>query len=217
MKRKSARKIRPIEAIHFHPGEMLGRSIGQYAMHWGTSRGDAVKRLVTVALNLADADSRRTAHKRRSAKSVSARAAIHFRPTHQLGSAIAEHAVRWRISRGAAAKRLVALAANGLDVAFHDVADDLVPYLGVANRFENACACIRVRIGQTAAELGGSPAVQTKSERLETAKSLVNSFRSTTAIEEEAERQRAKIHLFNWEIQQQSEEQQRVRTYLTDY
>ena len=217
MKRKSARKIQPSEAIHFFPGELLGSAISQYATYWETSRGDAVKRLVIAALNLADTDSRRTAHQRKSAKSVSPTAPIHFRPTHQLGAAIADHAVRWRISRGAATKRLVALSANGLDVEFHDVADDLVRYLGVANRFENACSCIRVRIAQTEAELACSaPAGQTKSERLETAKSLVDSFRSTTAIEEEAERQRAKIYLHNGELLQESEEQQRVRIYLTD-
>ena len=217
MKRKSARKIRPSEAIHFYPGEMLGSAISQYATYWETSRGDAVKRLVIAALNLADTDSRRTAHQRKSAKSVSPTAPIHFRPTHQLGAAIAEHAVRWRISRGAATKRLVALSANGLDVEFYDVADDLVQHLGVAHRFENACACIRVRIAQTEAELDcSSPPVQTKSERLESAKALVNSFQTITSIEEEAERQRAKIYLQNWELLQESEEQQRVRIYRTD-
>ena len=97
------------------------------------------------------------------------------------------------------------------------MADDLVQHLGVAHRFENACACIRVRIAQTEAELDcSSPPVQTKSERLESAKALVNSFQTITSIEEEAERQRAKIYLHNWELLQESEEQQRVRIYRTD-
>ena len=69
---------------------------------------------------------------------------------------------------------------------------------------------------QTEAELHcSSPPVRTKSERLESAKALVFSFQTMTSIEEEAERQ-LEIHLFNWELLQESEEQQRVRIYRTD-
>ena len=48
-RKKSSRDIPPEETVHFRPGELLGRLIGRFGDEHGLSRGEAARRLTSLA------------------------------------------------------------------------------------------------------------------------------------------------------------------------
>ena len=119
-------------------------------------------------------------------------ATIVFRPGAELGKTLGELATQWIVSRGEAAKRLVALAIHELDLGYvvHINALMDLAYGGVT--FDGACHQLHVVIDEKQKD---KSKLLTDVERLSAVQQHIEMLRMMRGVEKKAEQTRLTVRL----------------------